>query len=160
MKSIVCGAGLIGQGIAETLSKEGLDVIVIDESEDMIKKISDTLDVKTIVGTACLPTILESAGANDCDFLIAVTRSDETNMVACQIGFSLFNIPTKIARIRQQEYLRGEWMHIYNNENFPIDTIISPEYEVARAIHRRLHAPGAIDMLELANNKLKLVAFF
>lgn len=157
MKSIVCGAGLIGQGIAETLSKEGLEVTVIDESEDMIKKISDTLDVKTIVGTACLPTILESAGAKDCDFLIAVTRSDETNMVACQIGFSLFNIPTKIARIRQQEYLKGEWMHIYNNENFPIDTIISPENEVARAIYRRLHAPGAIDMLELANNKLKLV---
>ena len=157
MKSIVCGAGVVGQSIAGSLAKEGLEVTVIDESGEAVKKISDTLDVKTIVGAASSPSILEAAGSRDCDILIAVTKSDETNMIACQIGYSLFNIPTKIARIRQQDYLKGEWAHLYNKENLPIDFIISPENEVAKAIYRRLHAPGAIDMLELADNRLKLI---
>ena len=134
MKSIICGAGVVGLSIAEKLSKEGIEVTVIDESKDRIKKTSETLDVKTILGAASLPSILSSAGANDCDILIAVTKSDETNMVACQIGFSLFQIPTKIARIRQQDYLESEWASLYNKENLPIDAIISPENEVAKAI--------------------------
>ena len=157
MKSIVCGAGVVGKSIAESLSKEGLEVTVIDESGEAIKKVSNTLDVKTIVGAASSPSMLESAGARDCDIIIAVTKSDETNMIACQIGYSLFKIPTKIARIRQQDYLKGEWANLYNKENLPIDFIISPENEVAKAIYRRLHAPGAIDMLELADNRLKLI---
>ena len=157
MKSIVCGAGVVGQSIAGSLAKEGLDVTVIDESQEAIRKISDTLDVKTIVGAASAPSILESAGARDCDILIAVTKSDETNMIACQIGYSLFNIPIKISRIRQQDYLKSEWANIYNKENIPIDFIISPENEVAKAIYRRIHAPGAIDMVELADNRLKLI---
>ena len=98
MKSIVCGAGVVGQSIAESLSKEDLEVTVIDESSEAIKKVSSTLDVKTIVGAASSPSILESAGARDCDIIIAVTKSDETNMIACQIGYSLFKIPTKIAK--------------------------------------------------------------
>ena len=157
MKSIICGAGVVGQSIAESLSKEGLEITVIDESTEAIKKISDTLDVKTIVGAVSSPSILESAGARDSDILIAVTKSDETNMVACQIGYTLFKIPTKIARIRQQDYLKSEWINLYNKENLPIDFIISPENEVAEAIYRRLHAPGSIDMLELADNRLKLI---
>ena len=106
MKTIICGAGDIGQSIAEKLSKEDFEVTVIDESKDLLKKISETLDVKTIEGTSSLPSILSSAGANECDILIAVTKSDETNMISCQIGYSLFKIPTKIARIRQQDYLK------------------------------------------------------
>ena len=157
MKSIVCGAGAVGKSIAESLSKEGLEVTVIDESIEDIKKISDSLDVKTIVGAAGSPLILESADAKDCDILIAVTKSDETNMIACQIAYSLFKVPTKIARIRNQDYLKQEWANLYNNENLPIDFIISPEKEIAKAIYRRLHAPGAIDMLELADNRLKLI---
>ena len=157
MKSIICGAGVVGQSIAESLSKEDLEVTVIDESSEAIKKISDTLDVKTIIGAVSSPSILNLAGAKECDILIAVTKSDETNMVACQIGYSLFNIPTKIARIRQQDYLKEEWANLYNTENLPIDFIISPENEVAKAIYRRLHAPGSIDMLELADNRLKLI---
>ena len=157
MKSIICGAGVVGLSIAEKLSKEGIDVTVIDESKDRIKKISETIDVKTILGAASHPSILSSAGASNCDILIAVTKSDETNMIACQIGFSFFQIPTKIARIRQQDYLAEEWSRLYNKENLPIDAIISPENEVAKAIYRRLHAPGSIDMVELANNRLKLV---
>ena len=157
MKSIICGAGVVGKSIAESLSKEGLEVTVIDESRENIKKISETLDVKTIVGAVSSPTVLESAGAKNCDILIAVTKSDETNMIACQIGYTLFNIPKKIARIRQQDYLKKEWSNLYNKENLPIDFIISPENEIAEAIFRRLHAPGAIDMLELADNRLKLI---
>tara|TARA_Y100000590_G_scaffold433151_1_gene549884 strand:- start:1237 stop:2604 length:1368 start_codon:yes stop_codon:yes gene_type:complete len=157
MKSIICGAGVVGKSIAESLSKEDIEVTVIDESSDAIKKISENLDVKTIVGAVGSPSVLESADAKDCDILIAVTKSDETNMIACQIGYSLFNIPTKIARIRQQDYLKKEWSHLYNKENLPIDFIISPENEIAKAIYRRLHAPGAIDMLELADNRLKLI---
>ena len=157
MKSIICGAGEVGKSIAEKLSNEGIDVTVIDESKEHLKKISESLDVKTILGVSSLPSIMSSAGAKDCDILIAVTRSDENNMISCQIGYSLFKIPTKIARIRQQDYLKGEWMSLYNKENLPIDAIISPENEVAKAIYRRLHAPGAIDMHEFAKNKLKLV---
>ena len=157
MKSIICGAGVVGASIAEKLSKEGIEVTVIDESKDRVKKISESLDVKTILGAASLPSVLSSAGAKDCDILIAVTKSDETNMIVCQIGYSLFEIPTKIARIREQDYLEKEWSSLYNKENLPIDTIISPENEVAKAIYRRLHAPGSIDMVELADNRLKLV---
>ena len=157
MKSIICGGGVVGQSIAEKLSKEGIEITVIDESSENLKKISESLDVKTILGPASLPSILSSAGANECDILIAVTRNDETNMIACQIGYSLFEIPTKIARIRQQDYLKGEWSDLYNKKNLPIDAIISPENEVAKAIFRRLHAPGAIDMVELADNRLKLI---
>ena len=157
MKSIICGAGVVGESIAESLSKEGLDVTVIDESVETIKKISESLDVKTILGTVSSPSVLESAGAKDCDILIAVTKSDETNMVTCQIAYSLFNIPTKIARIRHQDFLKKEWSKLYSKENLPIDFIISPENEIAKAIYRRLHAPGAIDNVELADNKLKLI---
>ena len=157
MKTIICGAGDVGKSIAGKLSKEGFEVTVIDDSKDQLKKISDSMDVKTILGASSLPSILASAGASDCDILIAVTKSDENNMISCQIGYSLFNIPTKIARIRQQDYLKGEWLSLYNKENLPIDAIISPENEVAKAIYRRIHAPGTTDMLELANSKLKLV---
>ena len=157
MKTIICGAGEAGKSIAEKLSKEGFEITVIDESKERLKKISETLDVKTILGASSLPSILSSAGASECDILIAVTKSDENNMISCQIGYSLFKIPTKIARIRQQDYLKVEWLSLYNKENLPIDAIISPEIETAKAIYRRLHAPGAIDMLELADNRLKLV---
>ena len=98
MKTIICGAGEVGKSIAEKLSKEDFEVTVIDESKERLKKISESLDVKTIQGTSSLPTILSTAGAQECDILIAVTKSDETNMISCQIGYSLFNIPTKIAR--------------------------------------------------------------
>ena len=157
MKTIICGAGVVGQSIAEKLSKEGFNVTVIDDSADHLKKISENLDVKIVLGVPSLPSILSLAGAKDCEMLIAVTKSDETNMITCQIAHSLFKIKTKIARIRQRDYLKAEWKNLYNKENLPIDAIISPENEVAKAIYRRLQAPGAIDMFELADNKLKLV---
>ena len=157
MKSIICGAGDVGYSIADKLSKEGFEVTVLDESKERLKIISDNLDVKTIIGVPSLPSTLSTAGAKDCDILIAVTKSDETNMICCQIGYSLFNIPKKIARIRQQDYLKGEWMSLFTDKNLPIDAIISPEEEVAKALYRRIKSPGTVDMLELADNRIKLV---
>ena len=157
MKSIICGAGDVGYSIADKLSKENFEVIVIDESKERLKKISDNLDVKTVLGAPSLPSTLSHASAKECDILIAVTKSDETNMICCQIGHTLFGIPKKIARIRQQDYLKGEWQNLYSTKNLPIDDIISPEEEVAKALYRRIKSPGTIDMLELANNRIKLV---
>ena len=97
MKSIVCGGGVVGSSIAEKLSKEGLDVTVIDQSSELIKKINDKLDVKAIVGHGSNPNILKKAGASDCEIFIAVTQIDEVNMIACQIARSIFEIPTIIA---------------------------------------------------------------
>ena len=155
MKSIVCGAGVVGTSIAEKLSQEGLDVTVIDQSPDLIKKISEKLDVKAIVGHGSSPTVLKKAGADDCDIIIAVTQIDEVNMIACQIAQTFFEIPTKIARIRQQDYLNSNWSTMF--DSLHIDTKISPEVEVAKAISRRLHAPGSFDVLQLADDKIKLV---
>ena len=157
MKSIICGAGDVGYSIADKLSKEGFEVTVIDESKDRLRKIIENLDAKTVNGVPSLPSTLSNAGAKDCDILIAVTKSDETNMICCQIGHSLFQIPKKISRIRQQDYLKGEWQSLYTNKNLPIDAIISPEEEVAKALFRRIKSPGTIDMLELAEKRLKLV---
>ena len=157
MKTIICGAGDVGYSIADKLSKENFEVTVIDESEEKLSKVSENLDVKTINGIPSLPSVLLDAGAKDCEILIAVTKSDETNMVTCQIGHSLFEIPKKIARIRQQDYLQEQWQSLYNNNNFPIDAIISPEQEIAKSLYRRLISPGTIDMLELSDKKLKLI---
>ena len=157
MKSIVCGAGVVGTSIAEKLSSEGLEVTVIDQSSELISKISEKLDVKAIVGNGSNPSTLEKAGASDCDILIAVTRIDEVNMIACQIAHTIFEIPTKIARIRQQDYLKDDWSDSYRQNVLPVSAIISPEIEVAKAISRRLHAPGSFDMLELSNERIKLI---
>jgi trk system potassium uptake protein TrkA len=157
MKTIICGSGDVGYSIADKLSKENFEVTVVDEASAKLNKISDNLDVKVVTGLPSLPSVLMSAGAKDCEILIAVTKSDETNMIACQIGHSLFEIPKKIARIRQQDYLKGKWQNLYTKNNLPIDAIISPEQEVASAFHRRIISPGTIDMVELSEKQLKLI---
>ena len=157
MNIIICGAGKVGFSISKQLSAQGHSVTVIDQSSEDIKKINDTQDVKGIVGRATLPTVLENAGAEDTDMIIAVTRNDETNMVVCQIASSLFNISKKIARIRTKDFLEGKWKKLYNKSNIPIDVIISPEIEVAKALFRRLEAPGALDNVPFANDKVKML---
>ena len=159
MKTIICGAGEVGYSIADKLTNENFEVTVIDESQERLNKISENLDAKIIKGVPSLPSVLIKAGAKDCEIIIAVTKSDEMNMITCQIGHSLFNIPKKIARIRQQDYLKGEWQSLYTKNNLPIDAIISPEEEVAKALHRRLISPGTIDMVELSEKRLKLIGF-
>lgn len=157
MKVIVCGAGLVGFNIARYLASEGNDVTVIDQSPDLIRKIADSLDVQAMVGHASHPGVLDQAGAGDAEMLIAVTHADEVNMVACQVAHSLFHVPTKIARVRDQEYLQGAWANLFSRENMPIDVTISPEIEVAKAVIRRLRVPGAIDLIPLAGDKVRLL---
>ena len=157
MNIIICGAGKVGFSISKQLSSQGHSVTVIDQSSEDIKKINDTQDVKGIVGRASLPSVLENAGAENADMIIAVTRNDETNMVVCQLASSLFNITKKIARIRTKDFLEGKWNKLYNKSNIPIDVIISPEKEVAKSLFRRLEAPGALDNVPFANNKVKML---
>ncbi len=157
MNIIICGAGRVGFTIAKLLSEQGHSITVIDQSSEDIQKINDSLDVKAIVGKATYPSILEKANASETDMIIAVTRNDEINMLICQIAFSIFNIPKKIARIRSQDYLNPKFSRVYNKENLPIDVIISPEIEIAKSIQRKLEAPGALDSVPFADNRIRLL---
>ncbi len=157
MKVIVCGAGQVGTSIVGHLVAENNDVTVIDRSAELVKKIGDSMDVKAMEGFASHPHVLEAAGAGDADMIIAVTYADEVNMVACQVAHSLFEVPTKIARVRHQSYLQPIWADLFSRDHMPIDVIISPEIEVGRAISRRLHAPGAFDTLTLADGLVQLL---
>ena len=120
MKVILCGAGQVGFHIARHLALEANDVTVIDRSEELIRRISNSLDVNGIVGLASYPDILERAGISDADLIIAVTQSDEVNMVACQVAHSIFDVPTKIARIRQQNYLDPLWANLFSPDHLPL----------------------------------------
>tara|TARA_Y100001970_G_scaffold289716_1_gene420970 strand:- start:456 stop:1829 length:1374 start_codon:yes stop_codon:yes gene_type:complete len=157
MNIIICGAGRVGYTIAKLLSEQDHSITVIDQSSEDIQKINEDLDVKSIVGKATFPTVLEKANADEADMIIAVTRSDEINMLICQIAFSVFKISKKIARIRSQEYLDTKFSRVYSIENLPIDVIISPEVEIAKSIQRKLEAPGALDNVPFANNKIRLL---
>ncbi len=157
MKIIICGAGMVGQGIAARLASENNTVTVVDLAPELIRNITNNLDVRGIVGHGAHPEVLKRAGIDAADMLIAVTYSDEVNMVACQIAHSLFNVPTKVARIRAQAYLDQEWQDLYNRENLPIDIIISPEVEISKAILRRLNTPGASDVVPFADGRVKML---
>ncbi len=157
MNIIICGAGRVGYTIAKLLSEQDHSITVIDQSSEDIQKINEELDVKSIVGKATFPTVLEKANAEEADMIIAVTRSDEINMLICQIAFSVFKISKKIARIRSQEYLDTKFSKVYSTDNLPIDVIISPEVEIAKSIQRKLEAPGALDNVTFADNKIRLL---
>ena len=152
MNIIICGAGRVGFTIAKLLSEQNHSITVIDQSSEDIQKINDSLDVKGIVGKATYPSILEKADAVDADMIIAVTKNDEINMLICQIAYTVFNVPKKIARIRSQDYLNPKFSKVYSKENLPIDVIISPEIEIAKSIQRKLEAPGALDNVTFAQN--------
>ena len=157
MKVIVCGAGQVGFNIARYLSLENNDVTVVDRSPDLIRRMGDTMDVRAVVGHASRPDVLSKAGAENADMIIAVTHADEANMVACQVAHSLFEVPTKIARIRHQSYLHPLWSNLFSRDHMPIDVIISPEIEVAHAVTRRLEVPGAFEMIPLVDGKVRLL---
>ena len=157
MNVIVCGAGQVGFSIARYLSIEGNDVTVIDRAPELIGRVNEALDVQAMVGNASEPAILAAANADEADMIIAVTYADEVNMVACQVAHSLFNVPTKIARIRQQSFLDPVWADLFSRDHMPIDVIISPEVEVAKAIDRRLAVPGAFDMIPLAEDNVRVI---
>lgn len=157
MKVLVCGAGQVGFSIARHLAMENNDVSVLDRSPELIRTINDTLDATGHVGHASNPDHLEAAGIADADMIIAVTYTDEVNMVACQVAHSIFDVPTKIARVREQSYLNPAWSNLFSRDNLPIDVIISPEREVARAVSRRLSVPGALEMIPLADGRVQLL---
>ena len=157
MNIIICGAGKVGFSISKQLSVQGHSITVVDQSSELIQKLNETQDVKGIVGRATFPSVLEKAGAEDTDMIIAVTKNDETNMVICQVAHSIFNITKKIARIRTQEFLGTKWLKLYGESNLPIDVIISPELEVAKSLQRKLEAPGALDSVPFADGKVKVL---
>jgi trk system potassium uptake protein TrkA len=145
MKVIICGAGQVGWQIARHLASEKNDVTVVDNNPELVRRATDTLDVQGISGFASYPDILERAGAQDADMIIAATHSDEVNMVTCQVAHSVFAVQRKIARLRGQSYLNAIYTDLFRREHLPIDVVISPEREVAEAALQRLAAPAAFD---------------
>ncbi len=154
MKIIICGAGQVGRGIAEKLAAEDNAVTVIDTSAELVRAISDELDVQGIIGHGAHPDILEKAGAAEADMLIAVTHTDEVNMMACEVANAIFNTPTKIARVRDQSYLDGQYRALFSRENTAIDVVISPEIAVGDMVMRRLSLPGAMDAVYFAEGRV------
>ncbi len=156
MKIVVVGAGQVGSTLAENLAKEHHDVTVVDVEPMRLRALQDRLDLRTVQGFGSYPGVLRQAGAKDSDMLIAVTDSDEVNMVACQVAYSLFSIPTKIARIRSHHYfIRRE---LFGSKDLPIDVFISPEQLVTDYIKELIDHPGALQVLNFAAGKVKLVA--
>jgi trk system potassium uptake protein TrkA len=156
MRVIICGAGQVGYSIASYLSRENNDVTVIDIDSEMIARVNRDLDANGIVGSASSPDILDKAGASEADMIAAVTHQDEVNMVACQVAHSIFNVPKKIARIRNQVFRDPAWANLFSRAHMPIDVIISPEVEVAKAVEMRLAVPGTTSVTPMAAGEIYL----
>ncbi|MAM00470.1 Trk system potassium transporter TrkA [Hydrocarboniclastica marina] len=156
MKIIILGAGQVGGTLAENLASEANDITIIDSDSGRLRELQDRLDVRTVQGRGSYPNILRQAGADDADMLIAVTNSDEVNMVACQIASSLFRTPTKISRVRANAYLSRK--ELFGPGGFPIDVLISPEQVVTEHITRLIEYPGALQVLEFSKGLVRLVA--
>ena len=157
MKVIICGAGQVGSGIAERLAAEGNDISIIDANVALVERANDVLEVRALRGNGAHPDVLERAGAREADMLIAVTLHDEVNMVACQVAHTLFDIPTKIARVRAQSYLSEPWSKLFARDSMPIDFIISPEIEVGNMVMRRLETPGAFETASFGEGRIVLL---
>ncbi|HWR80272.1 MAG TPA: Trk system potassium transporter TrkA [Pseudomonas sp.] len=155
MKIIILGAGQVGGTLAEHLAGEANDITVVDTDSDRLRELGDRLDIRTVQGRGSFPTVLRQAGADDADMLVAVTSSDETNMIACQVAYTLFNTPTKIARVRESAYLTRSGL--FDNEAIPVDVLISPEQVVTNYIKRLIEYPGALQVIDFAGGKAQLV---
>ncbi len=156
MNIIILGANQVGSALAENLVSEKNDVTVVDNNTEALEKLAEHLDIRTINGHPSYPTVLRKAGADDADMLIAVTDSDEINIVACQVAYSVFNIPTKLARLRAHEYISRK--ELFSNENAPIDYFISPERLITDYISSIIDYPGALQILDFADGKVRLLA--
>lgn len=155
MKIIILGAGQVGSSLAENLTSEANDITIIDKDEKTLLALQDRLDLRTISGHASHPDILRAAGADDADMLIAVTDSDETNMIACQVAYTVFHTPTKIARVRALGYLSHP--QLFQQEALPVDVLISPEQLITEYIESLITHPGALQVLDFADKKVQLV---
>jgi trk system potassium uptake protein TrkA len=156
MKIIILGAGQVGSSLAHNLASEANDITVVDVDSNLLHELQDRLDLRTVAGQASHPDVLQRAGAEDADMIIAVTNSDETNIVACQVAYTLFHTPTKIARVRSQAYLRHP--ELFTQEAMPVDVIISPEQLVTDYVHRLIEHPGALQVLDFSGGRVQLVA--
>lgn len=157
MKIIILGVGQVGGTLAENLVGERNDITVVDTNMDLLEALQDKYDLQVVVGNGAHPDTLRRAGADDADLLIAVTNSDETNMIACQVAYSIFNTPTKIARIRSEEYIRYR-DQLFHKNDAPVDYIISPEQLVTNYIKKLIDYPGALQVMEFASGRASLVA--
>ena len=157
MRIIILGAGRVGGTLAEHLAGEANDITVVDSDERVLQALQDKLNVRVVVGSASLPGTLRQAGADDADMLIAVTSSDEINMVACQVAMTFFQVPRKIARVREADYLAAE-QSLFSEKGVPVDVLISPENLVTERLVHLLEYPGALQVLDFADGRLQLVA--
>ncbi|MDH5737842.1 MAG: Trk system potassium transporter TrkA, partial [Gammaproteobacteria bacterium] len=155
MKIVILGAGEVGGNLAQNLSDEATDITVVDTNGDRLRELQDRLDIRTVRGMGSHPDVLKQAGLEDADLIIAVTNSDETNIVACQVAYSVFHTPTKIARIRSTAYL--EYQSIFNNQAMPVDFIVNPEIIVTDDIRHLIENPGALQVMEFADGRVQLV---
>ncbi|MFV8818920.1 Trk system potassium transporter TrkA [Haliea sp. E17] len=157
MKIIILGAGQVGGTLAEHLANEQNDITVVDTNSGKLRALQDRLDIGVVLGAASHPATLYKAGAEDADMLIAVTNSDEINMMACQVAHTLYNTPTKISRVRSPNYLAHQ-AELFTREHIPVDVIIGPEQLVTRSIEQLIENPGALQVLDFANGRIQLVA--
>ena len=156
MKIIILGAGQVGGSLALSLANESNDITLVDSDASVLHEIQDRADLRTVIGHAAHPSVLEQAGARDANMVVALTNSDETNMVACQVAYTLFHTPTKIARVRTTDYL--DYADLFVQEALPVDVLISPEYLVSTYVENLIEHPGALQVLNFASGKVKLVA--
>lgn len=156
MKILILGAGQVGSSAAYHLSREEAnEVTVVDISAEVLRDLQDRLDIRTVVGNGAHPEVLERAGASDADIIIALTDSDETNMIACQVAYTLHHTPTKIARIRSADYMNAK--KLFTQDAIPVDVRISPEQLVCEYVEQLILYPGALQVLEFANGRVRLV---
>lgn len=156
MKILILGAGQVGGSVADNLTSEASDITVVDINPRILQDLQDRLDIRTVAGNATYPAVLRRAGADDADMLIAVTNSDEANMIACQVAATLFSTPLKIARVRAPDYLNQP--QLFGEGGLPIDVLISPEQLVMESVMRLIEHPGALQVLDFADGKVRLVA--
>ncbi|ADJ29796.1 Trk system potassium transporter TrkA [Nitrosococcus watsonii] len=156
MKIIILGAGQVGASVAVNLASEANDITLVDTNGKLLQSLQDRLDIRTVQGWASHPDVLAQAGAEDTDMIVAVTSSDETNMIACQIAYSLFHTPTKVARVRAAGYLA--YPELFSTKILPIDVLISPEQLVTDYIKRLIDNPGTFQVLDFADGRVQLVA--
>jgi len=156
MKILILGAGQVGRTAAQALSREEAnEVTVVDLNEESLRDLQDRLDVRTVAGNAAHPTVLEAAGAAEAEIIVALTSSDEVNLVACEVAFTLFRTPTKIARIRAAEYASRP--ELFRTDGLSVDVIISPEQLVTEYVERLIRQPGTLQVLDFADGKVRLV---
>ena len=156
MRIIILGAGQVGESVAEALASEANDITLVDRDARALADLADRLDVRTVIGNGALPSVLKQAGIDDTELLIAVTQSDQTNLVACKIARSLFNVPTRIARLRAADFLGAE--ELLDDSNFSVSHAICPEQDVTDYIARLIEFPQALQVLTFAAGRVTLVA--